>query len=578
MDLNTFKQNVQEQGQDDGIIVNPNIARTAPVSEMKEIDPTKLDSVVNDIPEQEHNDFEQVIGNANKYVQDIISKGNEYKDVMEQSEVDPENPNLTGDIIEQVEGFDPIALMSNTSKISTKVEFKDDESNENNNMKEDKNIMKSTEPITNNTDNEINEPDENVEEATEAANTTISEDEEDILNDIECSTAEEPVIKEVKKETKMRSKDDSANDTDPLVDFEDEIEKELDDSEAESNDQISQERLDELKKQINDKISPIIRPYNLSSFTISSKPASVRNTTSNAKHQHTKVADWALYHTRQHITMEGFMGEDINTIIGQSRRNTVSTIRERYQVFYDHILDEDKPKSLDEWLKVTSAKDVPHLYAAAYRASFEGINFIAYDCDNPKCKNAFISNSVPFMDMVKFKDSKVKADFMSILNREAQAGDLYVGAVTQISPSYAVVIKDASIYDAAIKISYLDDEFKTKYSNAVGFSPYIDSVYYINTETQTLDPIKFMYYSNNVGKTEKAKIIVLSKVIKTLTPDELNLLTSLISKFAPGSDDPITYRTPEVVCPKCGKKIDEEQSSMVEMLFLRHQLAALANG
>lgn len=277
--------------------------------------------------------------------------------------------------------------------------------------------------------------------------------------------------------------------------------------------------------------------------------------------------------------MEGLQGVDIDTLSDRNARNTPQALRTQYNVFYSHILDENKPDTLDAWLKTVSVADIDHLYACVYLPTFAGANFIPYDCEAEGCKNAFISDDIPFMDMVKFKDDEAKKKFMSLVEGQATPSTgLVVGEMIPISEYYAVVLRDPSIYDAIIRPAYLDEEFRNKHRRTIGIAPWIYEIYELDVENKLINPITMMEYKNNIRKTEKARIITLEKMLNSLTSDEYYMLVSYINAINDTDASSVTYVMPEICCPKCEEKIEETAVRMSQLLFLRHQLASLANG
>ena len=105
---------------------------------------------------------------------------------------------------------------------------------------------------------------------------------------------------------------------------------------------------------------------------------------------------------------------------------------------------------------------------------------------------------------------------------------------------------------------------------------FIDSLYVIDQNAQTLVPIEAKTYPNNEVKTLKSKIVTYSKILKTLTSDQFGQLQAYINKLDDSASSDLTYVLPEATCAKCKKVIPETAMSPQEMLFTRHQLAVLA--
>lgn len=345
-----------------------------------------------------------------------------------------------------------------------------------------------------------------------------------------------------------------------------------------NEDEIFNKRMELLKKDVKEKIhtNSIV---DIKGFTISTKPISVNNTIEHSKFLKKGTADWPLMYSNRCCTMSEFKGEEIQILTRQNQsRNKVNSVKQIYNVFYDHIVDPYKPDTLEQWAKVTSVLDVENLYANAYFASFEGKNFLPYDCGNKKCNHSFLTNDVPFMDMVKFKNTKSKERFNKILNTPpSPKHKVYSSNVIPVSSVYAMGFKEPSIYDVVFVSAYLDDAFISKYQDIISIAPYIDKVYFIEPATMSLRPLNIKEFPNDIVKTIKAKIITLSKIIKDFSSDEYNMINVYASETA-GDVDDVTFILPETHCPKCGELIKETEYSSSELLFIRHHLTSLVTG
>jgi len=352
-----------------------------------------------------------------------------------------------------------------------------------------------------------------------------------------------------------------------------------DDNIVEKGDSVQKRRLENLKREVQSKIKPITKGLNLASFKIIDKPINVTESVNRAATAfNVKTADWALPATGRSITMKAFKGSEVANLLKDPGRNKLRAAKEQYGLIHSHIIDEYKPETVDAWAKTVSVADVDHLYAAIYRASFEGENFLPYDCPDDKCANSFLTNSVPFMDMVKFKDDNVKARFDKAYNQPSTPSNRKMKLdVIPVSDSYAFAFKEPTIYDAVFTPAYLDDEFIAKYADTITFATCIDKVFFIDPQLEALRPLNVKQYPNDPAKSLKAKIIVLSKVMKELTSDQYQIIRLYVEKLT-GAEQDITFVLPKTTCPKCGKEIEESTYSAAQLLFLRHHLAALANG
>lgn len=352
-----------------------------------------------------------------------------------------------------------------------------------------------------------------------------------------------------------------------------------DDGESEEDD-INAKRLEILKDDVQKKIKPTSNDIDIRGFTISNKPISINNAINQAEMQSGRIVDWPLLGSNRICSMKEFKGKDIETLVQNVRgRNKANSIRQQYQLIYDHIVDPYKPQDVEAWAKTTSILDVDQLYACIYLSSFEGRNYLPYDCPDTGCNNSFLTESIPFMDMVKFKNDEVKEKFYKILNSEPNPKhETYESKLIPISDCYAMEFKEPTIYDVVFISSYLDDEFINKYNDIVALAPYIDGIYYIDMADKTLRPVNIKKFVNDKVKTAKAKIITLSKIVKELTSDQFNMMATYANSMTNDVNDGVTFIMPEVHCPKCGTKIEERTYSAAELLFLRHHLTALLNG
>ena len=105
--------------------------------------------------------------------------------------------------------------------------------------------------------------------------------------------------------------------------------------------------------------------------------------------------------------------------------------------------------------------------------------------------------------------------------------------------------------------------------------PYIDAIYQIDVEHQSLIEIKATEFDSNI-KTLRSKIRKMAKIIDTLTSDEFGVISAIIQDIS-NREDMISYIIPEIECPACGRKIDEVATTATQLVFTRYQLGALVN-
>lgn len=354
-----------------------------------------------------------------------------------------------------------------------------------------------------------------------------------------------------------------------------------DNADIEGRDDNMKEKLANARKDIREKVIPIASRMNISGFSMDNRPVTIDNSVNLAKHDNrVRSARWALFSSKLPIEMQGFMGTEIDELIRLTNGNdfTSSELMKRYGIFYNHIIS-PKPDTVEEWLKTVSILDIKHLYGAAYKASFDGMNFLPYDCTNPRCQNGFVTDSIPFEDMVYYENDDAKAEAKKIYTSTPSEDSykLYRTEVVPISNVYAMSFKEPSIYDAQIGPMYLDQDWYAKMEGTVAISTYVDKIFVIDGAARTLHPLAIKEFPGNPKKTLKAKILALGKVLTTLTSDQYNLISAYIEGINKTANY-VEYQLPEVFCPKCKTKIEARPSTAASLLFTRHRLTSLANG
>ena len=167
-----------------------------------------------------------------------------------------------------------------------------------------------------------------------------------------------------------------------------------------------------LQKLATEKLKPISKSLDISSFTILKKP--VTSTKSIFENQKARVAKWVLPNQKSIVLMKEFSGAELEKLREYSENNrSIDSLNRRYHMIYDHITS-PKPATFEQWLKTTPYEDVDNYFFCIYIASFKGANYLPADCINPNCKETFLSDNIPIMDMVKFESKKGQADFAEL--------------------------------------------------------------------------------------------------------------------------------------------------------------------
>jgi hypothetical protein len=399
------------------------------------------------------------------------------------------------------------------------------------------------------------------------------------LNEIKPVTARR-VVAEEDKATENKSTDEDDEYSDDINDNNIEITTtespvvvDEDDSVDSTVESSQDEILKNLQKMATEKLKPISQKLNLSGFSILKKP------TSNIKvlqQQAVRSIKWVLPDSESIVVMREFNGSELESLREFSEDNTsVEMLTRKYRMIYDHITS-PKPSNFETWLKTTPYADSDHLFFAVYIASFKGANYLPIDCKDPKCKNTFITDDIPIMNMVKFENDAAKKKFTEIYQNETtNSKDLYSSDIFPLSNNVAIGFKEASIY-SLFELASLDRAFREKHSTIIDFVPFIDALYIIDQEDKTLTPIGYKGYPESASKTTKSKIQTFAKVLKTLTVDEFGPIKAYIREVNNRSQT-MTYQYPEIECPKCHKLTPATPTSAEELVFTRYQLGTLVN-
>ena len=407
-----------------------------------------------------------------------------------------------------------------------------------------------------------------------------TEDEVAINNINDVSTEEKSVEK---KEVKIENPDidlevtsvENSGTNSIIADIDLSLE-DVEEEEAPESDAEADEMLKKLQKLATERLKPVSKRLDISSFTVIKKPIS---NTKQFNVNPVKAAKWVLMNQEATVLMREFTGAELEKLREFTQDSTsASSLIKRYRMIYDHI-DSPKPASFETWLKTTPFSDEDNYFFAIYIASFKGANYLPRDCsDQTECKETWLTEDINIMDMVKFDSEEVKDKFTTIYQNEdsstTKAG-LYISERVALSDNIAIAFREPSIY-TRIELSSLDQEFRDKYSSILEYIPYIDSIYFINQEEGTLTPVGYKSFADNNVKTTKSKIQQFAKVLSTLSIDEFGTIRPYVNSVATRTSG-MSYIYPECTCPKCGKIVEEAGASAEELLFTRYQLGALVN-
>ena len=334
--------------------------------------------------------------------------------------------------------------------------------------------------------------------------------------------------------------------------------------------------IEEHKKEAKEKIIPIKKTLDLSKFTISKKSVNAQKAMKLAAQTRQSVADWALYNANRPISMTGLSGPEILKLNPEnSSRNRLNTFRDMYRVMYDHVHDANKPE-FETWLKQTRFVDMQHIYFALYMATFSGSNFINYSC--PHCNKIFLKD-IKFEDMIVYADDEARAKVRNILKMDTTSisNDEYPVDLYQISNSYVFGLRTPSIWNVIIETASLSDRFLEKHADLVDVVSYIDAIYIIDEENNNLIPVDTKPDPNDQAKTSARRIKAFYDIISQLSTEEYYTLRAHINSYDNDAGK-VSYQFPACNCPDCATEIPANtEIGPDNMLFMRHQLAAIAN-
>ena len=368
----------------------------------------------------------------------------------------------------------------------------------------------------------------------------------------------------------------------PLPDITDEDFKEfLEEEEEEINDEERKAIYNAFRDQVIEKlkITPVSEKR-LTKFKISSKPISMSKVLKSASNV-INTATWVLPNSGRLVTFSALSGEEIENLNPEDPNFLSSRIT--FNTLYNHLIDANKPDTMEAWLKTINWFDINDLYFGIYLATFKNSNFITYQCDNPACKHMYLEEK-PYMDMVTYADDKAEKLYQEITKKGIDmTPDTIDEDVIQISDKFAIGFRAPSIYDIVFGASSLDKNFREKYATIIGSIAYMSNIYYIHysdrSDEPTLMPVDCKPIPNDSAKTMRNKIIAYYNILKSLTPDEYGIVSSTIINISNENRVNATFHYPESTCPKCKKVIkpSDDDISPLYLVFIRHRLARYAS-
>lgn len=398
----------------------------------------------------------------------------------------------------------------------------------------------------------------------------------DTIDDINTDTTDP--VKEINESLPTVNEAPSADvfnvDFDDDDEFKDLFEEEENSASRQQRDEAEENR-NILKEEIKRNLGET--EFNFSNFKIEKKAISASKVLhfshNQAKH---KTSDWGLFNSGKPITLTALSGAEVEKFNPNfTERNALQAYKEIYGIIYNHLLDENKPKSFEEWAKTIYFYDNPHLMFAVYKACFESKNILPYSCPNDDCKKTLFMENVDIERMVKYASDEAKMRAREIIAKcEVNKKAEYETNIVAINNNYAIGFVPPTLYSVMFESLALDTRTREKYADILSVLSYIDEIYWIDADNQRLIPISTSPVANNLSRTVKRKIKVYSEIINTFTSDEYNKIIVQMTNINNATDD-ITYVIPETHCPECGTLIEEQEVDPLSMVFERHQYVVL---
>ena len=317
------------------------------------------------------------------------------------------------------------------------------------------------------------------------------------------------------------------------------------------------------------------RTDDLEGFTVSTKPIAI-NKALKPKHINSFSYTWPLLYTGIGAEITPLNGDEIiNLNPSNTNFETVKGLNTIFSILYRHIINPNKAP-FETWLRQTSDYDIDGIIFGAHAATFKDTNYLTYECTNKKCKHIFLQKK-SIMDMVVFPNDETKERFNSILDNDGVMSQTYKSTPKRINEDYAIGFVSQSIYSNLFEPASLPSDFTKKYAPIISLMPNIDKIYRIDNANKQLIPINFGVVENSLSKTVQRKVKSIYTILQSFTPDERSIVVAEAQKITNQLDKwKITYAIPETVCPKCGQKIERQESNPLNILFTRAQLPIVA--
>ena len=377
-------------------------------------------------------------------------------------------------------------------------------------------------------------------------------------------------------------------------------ESDIDDEQTtriEESDELTQDELDalvtaanaNLKTEILAKVLQTSKKLDISSFSVSKSVIPLNEAIRKAKKADNnpdtngkRISSWPMIAANRPFFATPLQGSDMALMYSEENRRAGDSVitQDQAKIIYEHDANPYKPNTLKAWSKTIPFYDIDSLFAAIYCSTMTGANYIPRYCSNQKCQYAFLTENIPITDMVNLDDENTKKKFEKIraMKPTPENSAAYESVISIINDKYAVGIKAPSLYTILYELNSISDAFREKYKAVINLIQFIDYIYVINQETNTLEPIGWKSYVGDDSKTYKSKIATYSKILRDLSATEFGVLMSLITSMQNEviNSAILSYRIPETKCPKCGSKIEQTETLARDLVFTRQRLVDIA--
>lgn len=337
---------------------------------------------------------------------------------------------------------------------------------------------------------------------------------------------------------------------------------------------------DEYRQTIKKNITPFTNVINLGEYTVSKKPLATSRMLKAISENPTKMANWLFSSTGRPFTMSEFKGSEVEKLIvndgnAEDGMENIRQQRTACNLFYKHIVDSNKPSTLEGWMKTVAYEDFQDNYFGAYRACFDNnTNYVPYTCAS--CKHTFMELK-QLRDMVKFDDDETAEIVSQTISKDTTStGKIEGSEMFQIANNIVVSINKQSIYTVLVEIPSLPGKLLQNYSEMVGIISHITDIYIVDSETKELSVVNTNPVPGDLNKTVKNKYKVYFDIINSLNSDQYDYLNAIVAEFNITRTNKlakkIKYVKPASVCPECKKEIGEIETYPSFLLFIRHRL------